>query len=418
MPEILVVDDEKLICRLFQALLDPDTCKVHCTDRVDEVMGLIDRIPISTVVLDIHLKGLSGIDLLRKIKKKFKDLPVIMITGDPSLESAKKALHLGAFDYLEKPLKPESVARSIKQALDVKHLNDEKQRLENENRLYQEKLKQKIFEQTKELEKTQRHLFQLEKMAAIGQIAAGVAHEINNPTGFVGSNLNILRGYVDEILNIITSYRNLRKECENVGMLKPSTDAARDLEEAVDIDYILNDIRSLISESEEGVGRIKKIVHDLKVFAHPGDDKPVFTDINANIDMTLNVVWNELKYKVTVKKDYETLPDIPCYPQQLSQVFANILVNAAHAIEKKGCVNIITRNLRNHVEVTIKDTGVGIPEKNLSRIFEPFFTTKDVGKGTGLGMHVAYNIIEKHNGTITVESTVGVGTSFTIILPV
>jgi signal transduction histidine kinase len=226
-----------------------------------------------------------------------------------------------------------------------------------------------------------------------------------------------MKGYVNAIIMMVDAYRKLLSACETHQEFSAIVEETRAIEADVDIVYVMNDILALLSESNDGVNRIKKIVHDLKDFAHPGSDKPVYTNINMNMDMTLNVVWNELKYKVTVEKDYDTLPDIACYPQQLSQVFANILVNAAHAIEVKGVVTIRTRDLKDHVEVTIKDTGVGIPEKNLSRIFEPFFTTKDVGKGTGLGMHVAYSIIEKHHGTIHVESKVGEGTTFTISLP-
>lgn len=418
MPDILVVDDEIAICRFFKALLEPDTSKVHGVTNSAEAFKMMDEIPMDAVVLDIHLAGKSGIDILNIIKKMNKDIPVIMITGDPSLETVKKALHLGAFDYIEKPLKPEAVARSLKLALDSKKLVDEKRRLENENKLYQEELKKKVLDQTRELEKTQRHLFQMEKMAAIGQIAAGVAHEINNPTGFVGSNLGTMRGYVDDILHVIESYRKILHSCEFHSEFSGRVEELRNVEKEVDIDFILSDILSLLSESEEGVGRIKKIVNDLKAFSHPGSDKPVYASINMNIDMTLNVVWNELKYKVTVEKDYESLPDIACYPQQLSQVFANIFVNAAHAIEKRGTVTIKTRGLKDRIVVTIADTGVGISEQNLSKIFDPFFTTKDVGKGTGLGMHVAYNIIEKHHGDIQVHSKVGEGTTFTIALPI
>lgn len=418
MADILVVDDEIAICRFFKALLEPDTSKVHGVTSSAEAFELMDKIPMDAVVLDIHLAGKSGMDILNKIKKKNKDIPVIMITGDPSLETVKKALHLGAFDYIEKPLKPEAVARSVKLALDSKQLVDEKRRLENENKLFQEELKKKVLDQTRELEKTQRHLFQMEKMAAIGQIAAGVAHEINNPTGFVGSNLGTMRGYVDDILHVIESYRKILHSCESYSEFSEIVEELRSVEKEVDIDFILSDILSLILESEEGVGRIKKIVNDLKVFAHPGDDKPVYANINMNIDMTLNVVWNELKYKVKVEKDYESLPDIACYPQQLSQVFANIFVNAAHAIEKQGTVTIRTRVMKDRIVVTITDTGVGITEQNLPKIFDPFFTTKDVGKGTGLGMNVAYNIIEKHHGSIQVDSKVGEGTTFIIALPI
>ncbi len=161
---------------------------------------------------------------------------------------------------------------------------------------------------------------------------------------------------------------------------------------------------------------IFQTVIDLKDFAHPGEQKLKYVDINRNLDSTLNVVWNELKYKTTVTKDYGDLPEVQCYPQQLNQVFVNILVNAAQAIEKQGEIKIRTRALDGKVEIKISDTGVGIPEKSLSKIFDPFFTTKEVGKGTGLGLNVAYNIIQKHKATIDVQSEVGKGTTFSIRL--
>jgi signal transduction histidine kinase len=158
-------------------------------------------------------------------------------------------------------------------------------------------------------------------------------------------------------------------------------------------------------------------VINLKDFAHPGEQKLKYADINKNMESTLNVVWNELKCKARVVKEYGDLPEVRCYPQQLNQVFVNLLVNAAQVIEKEGEIRIATRALDGKVEIKISDTGKGIPEENLSKIFDPFFTTKEVGKGTGLGLNVAYNIIEKHKGTIDVESTVGKGATFTIRLP-
>jgi signal transduction histidine kinase len=190
------------------------------------------------------------------------------------------------------------------------------------------------------------------------------------------------------------------------------------LEDEIDMDFILGDMKSLIEESREGTERIKKIVLDLKDFAHPGEDKLQSADINQCLESTLNVVWNEIKYKATVTKAYGDLPIIQCHPHQLNQVFMNLLVNAGQAIEKKGKIKIATRADNGYVEIEINDTGAGIPKENLSKIFDPFFTTKQVGKGTGLGLNVSYNIIKEHKGTLYVTSTVGKGTTFTIRIPV
>ena len=267
-------------------------------------------------------------------------------------------------------------------------------------------------------------LLQSEKMASIGQLAAGVAHEINNPTGFVSSNLKTLSDYQDDIVTLIEQYRRLTTDlketmatAEYPVSISEQLERIADLEAEADIDFVLNDISDLVKESREGTDRIKKIVLDLKNFAHPGEGKPKYADINKNMESTLNLVWNELKYKAKVAKEYGDLPQVKCYPQQLNQVFMNLLVNAAQAIEKEGEIRIVTRPVNGYAEIKISDTGMGIPEEKLSMIFDPFFTTKEVGKGTGLGLNVAYNIIKKHNGTIDVESTVGKGTTFTIRIP-
>ncbi len=297
---------------------------------------------------------------------------------------------------------------------------------------YSLNLEKMVDERTKELkkalsnlQKTQAQLLQSEKMASIGQLAAGVAHEINNPTGFVSSNLKTLSDYQNDIARLTVQHRELVKELKGtvasqvtVAAISGKLDHIAELEKEIDIDFILDDTPNLIKESQEGTERIKKIVLDLKDFAHPGEQKLQYADINRNLDSTLNVVWNELKYKATVTKDYGDLPEVQSYPQQLNQVFMNLLVNAAQAIEEKGEIRITTRALDRQVEIKIGDTGSVIPKENLSRIFDPFFTTKEVGKGTGLGLNVAYNIIQKHKGTIDVESEVGKGTTFTIRIPV
>ncbi len=262
-------------------------------------------------------------------------------------------------------------------------------------------------------------------MASIGKLAAGVAHEINNPTGFVSSNLKTLSDYIEDIIGLFKEYRKLisklKKNSDSCGPLPEISEQVKRivaLEKEVDLDFVLKDIFELINESKEGTERIKKIVQDLKDFAHTGQDKPKFADINQNIDSTVNVVWNELKYKANVTKDYGDLPQVQCYPQLLNQVFMNLLINAAQSIEKRGEINIKTRADNGYVKIKISDTGSGIPKENINRIFDPFFTTKDVGKGTGLGLNVAYKIIKKHHGKIDAKSVVGKGTTFTIRIPV
>ena len=275
------------------------------------------------------------------------------------------------------------------------------------------------------LQKTQSQLVQSEKMSSIGQLAAGVAHEINNPTGYISSNLNTLAEYVKDAGFLIAKYRALISELKEVAtteevqiLISEKSNHIAGLEEEMDVDFVLDDGQNLIKECQEGADRIKKIVIDLKNFAHPGDQELKYTDLNQNIESTLNIVWNELKYKATVIKDYGKLPIVKCYPQQLNQVFMNIFVNAVQAIKKRGEIRISTRADNGSVKVIISDTGVGIPKENISKIFDPFFTTKKVGKGTGLGMNIAYNIIKKHKGTIDVESEVGKGTTFIIKIPV
>ena len=282
----------------------------------------------------------------------------------------------------------------------------------------------KLKNALKRLEETQTQMVQSEKMASIGQLAAGVAHEINNPTGFVSSNLKTLGDYQRDVIALLQHYRGILQALhdgrDTMALPPDITDrikAAAALEKEIDLDYLMQDMGELIEDCREGTERIKKIVLDLKDFAHPGEDTIQTTDINKGLASTLNVVNNEIKYKATVHQEFGDIALVRGYPQQLNQVFMNVLVNAAQAIEKKGEIHIRTRNVDDQVEITIRDTGCGIAEENLSRIFDPFFTTKEVGKGTGLGMNIAYNIIQKHRGHIAVQSKVGQGTTFTIRLP-
>ncbi|MGA9333604.1 MAG: ATP-binding protein [Rudaea sp.] len=267
------------------------------------------------------------------------------------------------------------------------------------------------------LHNAQDQLLQSEKMASIGQLAAGVAHEINNPIGYTYSNLGTLRSYVDNLFQLIEQYestlRPLRAE-------RPERwKAIDDLRHRIDYPYLVKDLPELLSESREGLERVRKIVEDLRDFSRAGyTEEWALSDLHRGLDSTLNIVWNDLKYKCELQKQYGDIPQIVCLSSRLNQVFLNILVNAGHAIEKRGTIVIATGRVGDDVFVDISDDGKGIAPEHLGRIFDPFFTTKVVGQGTGLGLSLSYGIVRKHGGRIEVQSQVGVGTKFRVILPV
>jgi signal transduction histidine kinase len=286
----------------------------------------------------------------------------------------------------------------------------EVRRVQQELELNYERIKQT----NSRLEEAQNQLLQSEKMASIGQLAAGVAHEINNPIGFVSSNLGSLRGYVDPVFRLLALLKRLPPSAlpEELNTELERVDAA------IDLDFVQEDLPQLLNESEEGLSRVKKIVQDLKDFSRVDHADWQDADLNAGLDSTLNVVMNEVKYKAEVRKSYGALPPVRCIAAQLNQVFMNLIVNAAHAIPERGTITLTTRTEGDWVCIEVADTGTGITEEVKRRIFEPFFTTKPVGKGTGLGLSLSFSIVQKHGGRIEVDSEPGVGTQFRVWIPV
>ncbi len=284
----------------------------------------------------------------------------------------------------------------------------------------QEKNKE-LVRKNRELEQASVQLLQSEKMASIGQLAAGVAHEINNPMGYVNSNLNLLNTYRKDLNELISVYQEISEMVQDgadMAALKQTSEKIKHLEESLEVEDMLTDIKDMIDESIEGAERVTYIVKNLKEFSHPETGAPQRADVHHALDSTLNIVWNELKYKAEVQKDYGNLPMIPCYPQELKQVFMNILVNASQAIPEWGKIIIRTFQKGAWICVQIEDTGEGIEPEVLSKIFDPFYTSKEVGKGTGLGLSISYSIMQKHGGKIEVDSTPGKGSVFTLKLPV
>ena len=267
------------------------------------------------------------------------------------------------------------------------------------------------------LSMAQEQLMQSEKLASIGQLAAGVAHEINNPIGYVFSNFETLGTYIGRMLTMFEAYQKAEASIADAAVLE----RVRALRASIDLDFLIEDIPVMMEESREGITRVRKIVQDLKDFSRVDANQDwQWANLHTGIDSTLNIVSNEVKYKAEVIKEYGAIPDIECQPSHINQVIMNIVINGAHAIsgEKRGVITIRTGTEGPNVWIEISDTGTGIPKEIQSRIFDPFFTTKKIGSGTGLGLSLSYGIIQKHNGQIEVQSEVGCGTTFRITLPI
>ncbi len=270
-----------------------------------------------------------------------------------------------------------------------------------------------LEEANHKLKETQAMMVHSEKMRSLGELVAGIAHEINNPVNFIHGNIMILQNYADDLLQLIDLYSKNAQLDEN------SQKEIDDLKKQIDLDFLRDDIKDLIRSCIEGTQRTKNIVLDLKNFSRMEEMVLTQFDIPKEIDTTLNILNNKYKNRITVIKNYgEDVPKIEAYGGQLNQVFMNILDNAQDAMGESGTLTINTYKVGKNVKIEFIDTGKGIPPENLKKVFDPFFTTKPVGKGTGLGMSISYRVINDHKGKIEVESQVGKGTKFTITLPI
>lgn len=416
--KILIVDDEELNLKMLSRLLSCDQYSLYTAGNGKRALELAKRINPDLVLLDVLMPELDGIETCRILKSTegTSQIPVIMLTAYPDKDTKLLCLRAGANDFLAKPVDNVELQLRVKNLLEFKKhaetlkwnalLEQSKATLEVKNRELEAALQ--------EIERAQTQIIQQEKMASIGQLAAGVAHEINNPVGFIGSNLGTLGKYVNRFEEFIKLMDDaVQMECSDEVREEIAQNRRR-----LKIDDISKDINLLIGESIDGTERVKKIVQDLKTFSHTGGSEMVSANINECLENTINVVWNEIKYVATLRRDFGDIPLIRCNPQQLNQVFLNLLVNAAHSINKQGEIIVSTLREDDFITVSITDTGSGMSEEIQRRIFEPFFTTKEVGKGTGLGLSIANDIIRKHNGEITVASKIGTGTTFTVRIPV
>lgn len=269
-----------------------------------------------------------------------------------------------------------------------------------------------LHQSNEELKSTQAQLIHTSKMVSLGQLVAGIAHELNNPIGYTYSNISHLKKYMEKIHSMMNGFSE-----SAVKLPKREQKKIEQLKSELNVDEILKDIDSIIQSSLDGTQRTKEIVVGLRNFSRLDEAEIKEVDLHEGLENTLKLLTSELKNRITVYKEYGILPKVTCYPSQINQVFLNILTNAIQAIEGKGSIWITTKAIKDKISISIRDSGKGIPPEQIDRIFDPFFTTKKVGEGTGLGLSISYGIIKKHNGEIRAESKVGEGSTFIVLLP-
>jgi len=378
---------------------------------------------MAIVIAFFLLKAITyPVDNLRNAVTEFGkgnfDYPIRVVTKD-EIGQVTAAFRKLIIDLRRSTISVDSLNREIERRikteaqlkeLNTRHLDSHRA---VKNMLYD------LTESHESLKKAQRQIIQSEKLAAIGQLAAGIAHEINNPVGFINSNLSSLRKYFRSLAQVLGAYEVLkvaagRKEEENIAAALANVEK---LSEGLNLKFIMTDAEELLQESQAGMDRVKKIIGDLKTFARSDTGGNVLEDVNKIIEGVLNIVWNELKYKVELVREYGAVPAVRCNPQEIGQTMINLLINAGQAIPDKGKIVIRTYAKGPEVFINITDNGSGISPENLEKIFDPFFTTKEPGKGTGLGLAICYDLIKRHGGRMEVYSDVGKGTTFTVVLP-
>lgn len=405
---ILVVDDSRTVRKTFCSYL---SSKFECSEAgsFDEALLELKANEFAVVITDVIMPGMSGIELLRKVREEFPDTAVIVVSGVDRPQRALDAIRSGAFDYLIKPCEPEVLQITVERALERRELI----RNAGLHKLQLETSNLELLSRQAQLESLQTQMVHNAKMASLGQLAAGVAHELNNPVGFVHANLEILGEYLQDVIELLDFYDDLQLSAEN---------SAEIAEKKAKIRYptILSDIQSIVQDCREGSNRIRDISQNLRTFSRLDEAEFKETDIHEGLEATIRMASQYFTSdNIVLIRQYADLPRIGAFSGQLNQVWMNLLVNAAQAIAPgKGEVSITTRYDADNIYVEIGDTGCGIAVQNMDRIFDPFYTTKPVGEGTGLGLSISFSIVERHGGSISVKTTLGSGTIFTVRLPI
>ncbi|PCI80786.1 MAG: hybrid sensor histidine kinase/response regulator [SAR86 cluster bacterium] len=410
---ILVVDDTPENIDVLSNLLR-DEYIVKAALNGEKALLIASSKPVpDMILLDIMMPDMDGYEVCRQLKAMSltSRIPIIFITAKTEMADEEQGLELGALDYITKPISP-----SIVKARVGTHLDNHRYQLEIEHK--NTELKQTLSK----LKEAQAKLVQSEKMASLGVLTAGIAHEINNPINFLQASAKGLGKALKQVFDVIDQYTHIDRdnfiaELERIDQLKKD----------FDFDDLLSGVEELIANISDGADRTAEISRGLRAFSRLDEADKKIIDIHEGIDSTLTMLNYRYKDSIIIRKEYGDIPAVQCYPGKLNQVFMNILANAIDAIEEKridseaGIITIktdlIEKTPNDEVVISISDTGTGITPEVLKQLFDPFFTTKDVGEGTGLGMAISQGIIEDHEGLIEVESKVGDGSTITVHLP-
>ncbi len=419
MTRILVVDDTPDMLRLMAVAMQYQGYDVVVASDGRAAIDLARTICPDVILLDIMMPDMSGLEVMRRLKEEeaTKGIPVLLVSAMGEDGDVVSGLDQGAYDYVAKPFTREVLAARVRAAIRSK---------ENHDQLAQ--LCQQLQVEIAERQRVELELAHAQKLESIGRLAAGIAHEINTPTQYVGDNIRFLRevfGDVDILLDTLLGLVAAAKD----NTIPPELIAkAEEVIADVEVDYIKEETPRAIAQSLEGVERVAHVVRTMKEFSHPGTAEKQSVDLNRAIESTLTVSRSEWKYVADLVTDFDPLlPQVSCFAGDLNQVILNLVVNAAQAIAKRidegalerGTIRVSTRQDGDWVEVGIGDNGSGIPDGIRDRVFEHFFTTKEVGKGTGQGLAIAHAIVvQKHHGTIHFESKEGAGTTFIVRLPI
>lgn len=435
MPEtelILAVDDTPAnLDAISETLTDAGYEVAIATDGERALKQLQYTLP-SLILLDVMMPGIDGFTTCEIVKSnpKYQDLPIIFMTALAETENKVKGLSLGAVDYVTKPFQPDELMARVNLHLKLRYLA--KELAEKNAHLHEmnELLESKVEERTAELQKAQAQLIFSEKMSFLGQLMAGITHEINNPINFIDGNLKYAHDYAKQLINAINLYQ--------INYPNPVPEIIENIDFS-ELNYIKEDLLNLIISMKEGTKRISEINQSMRSFSRSDAQNKLLFNPHEGLDSTLllfkhRLKSNEIRPSIKVIKEYDILPEINCYPGPLNQVFMNLLANAIDAVEEtnigrtvaeiKANPNQITIRTKfqqenNMVIISISDNGIGMKPENQSKVFEQFFTTKLPNKGTGLGLTIARHIVEdKHGGTLSFISSPGKGTEFTVTLPV